>query len=875
MGRAVLIEDLESRTLLSRTMVPHLGPAFVSNALSPATAARATGIDIASYQGAPTWSSVYSSGVQFMYAKATQSTNYIDPDFSGDMTGATAASVVAGAYDFADFTVDPTAEANHFLATASPYVGPGYLRPMLDVEAATSDTASQVSSWVNTWCNDIYVDTGVKPIIYTYISFASTYLQSSVTQWPLWMASPNGQNPQTGNPNATAPWSSWSFWQYGGGAIGGISGTVDEDVANGNMTGYVIPQFVAGSTHFSTGQVVHVNATSGLKAWSAYTSNSSSDTYVVEPNNTNAIIEGNPVYIAGDLRWPVEYAGSSTITWSAQSYLVAGGVPSVTDFSASPNPVVTGNPVTLTATVSDPDSTVSKVLFYRESNGTSGLQTGSGGDTLVGTATSGTSGNWSVQASTTGLTGTVTFYAVATDASGITSTTATTTDVVTTGQIQNTGFETPSVGSGSSGDYAFNPAGAAWTFTGLSGISGNGSAFTAGNPNAPQGTQVAFLENANSAITQTFTFSAGTYQLGFSAAQRANIQASQEDFEVLVDGTVVSQFTPTSTSYAPYSTGPFTVTAGSHTVQFLGLDTATGNNTAFIDNVSVNAAVALPAYITASAGAAYSYNASTGALNLTSGTLTFTADAGTNPLVNLSASGPASKVIFNTSEHIAGLSLSSGATATVLSLGAARTASNHNVLVIGTLGAANDPTFSVDASSKLDLTDNDLIVHSGTSDSTGNAEYTNVNAMAVEGRNPASGKPGSPDGQWNGNGLDSSAANSADTGAGYEKIALGVVLNSTLFVGPFSSWQVGSFNETLAASDIIVKYTYLGDYGLFGKVYDSDAAILQRDFDNGKTNTHTWATASSMDDGLSDASEAGVFQFQYGLGTGGREGLQL
>jgi fibronectin type 3 domain-containing protein len=300
-----------------------------------------------------------------------------------------------------------------------------------------------------------------------------------------------------------------------------------------------------------------------------------------------------------------------------------------------------------------------------------------------------------------------------------------------------------------------------------------------------------------------------------------------------------------------------------------------GGESARSGEASAIVSAALPPYITASAGAAYDYNPATGALSLTSGTLTFTADAGTNPLVNLSASGSASKVIFNTSEHVLGLSLSSGAQATVLSLGAARTYSNHNVLVIGTLGAANDPTFSVDSSSKLDLTDNDLIVHSGTSDSTGNAAYTNVNAMAVEGRNPASGKPGSPDGQWNGNGLDSSAATSADAAAGYEKIALGVVLNSTLFVGPFSSWQVGSFNETLAASDIIVKYTYLGDYGLFGKVYDSDAAILQRDFDNGKTNTHTWATGSSLGDGLSDASEAGVFQFQYGLGTGGRFGPQL
>ena len=295
----------------------------------------------------------------------------------------------------------------------------------------------------------------------------------------------------------------------------------------------------------------------------------------------------------------------------------------------------------------------------------------------------------------------------------------------------------------------------------------------------------------------------------------------------------------------------------------------------FIDVTSQNDPSALPSNITASPGATYTYDPTTNAMTLNSGTLTFTADTTSGPLPNLTASGPDSNIIFASSQHLAGLTLVGGATATMQSLGAARTASNHNVLVIGSLGASSDPVFTVSASSKLDLEDNDLIVHTGSSDAGGNGEYANVNAMAMLGRNPASGAPGSPDGQWNGNGLASSAANTADTAAGYEKIALAVVLNSTLFIGPYASWQVGSFNETLGSNDIIVKYTYLGDYGLFGKVYDSDAAILQMDFDNGASDTHTWATGSSMDDGLCDDSEAGVFQFQYGLGTGGRFGPQL
>ena len=71
----------------------------------------------------------------------------------------------------------------------------------------------------------------------------------------------------------------------------------------------------------------------------------------------------------------------------------------------------------------------------------------------------------------------------------------------------------------------------------------------------------------------------------FSAAQRANFQASRQDFRVLVDGVVVGTFTPSGSGYTSFTTATFTVAAGSHTITFLGLDTAGGDNTAFIDEV--------------------------------------------------------------------------------------------------------------------------------------------------------------------------------------------------------------------------------------------------------------------------------------------------
>ncbi len=156
--------------------------------------------------------------------------------------------------------------------------------------------------------------------------------------------------------------------------------------------------------------------------------------------------------------------------------------------------------------------------------------------------------------------------------------------------VGDSGFETIPVGSGLSA-YVYAPTGSPWTFSGSpgngSGVAGNGSGFTFGNPNAPVGTQVAFLQTQGT-ITQTLAgWTAGTYTIAFSAAQRGNFGNAQENFEVLIDGKVVSTFLPTGISYQTYTTASFTVTAGAHTIEFLGLDTAGGDNTVFLADVKL------------------------------------------------------------------------------------------------------------------------------------------------------------------------------------------------------------------------------------------------------------------------------------------------
>jgi glucose/arabinose dehydrogenase len=204
--------------------------------------------------------------------------------------------------------------------------------------------------------------------------------------------------------------------------------------------------------------------------------------------------------------------------------------------------------------------------------------------------------------------------------------------------IIDPGFEAPAQGSGSNA-YTYSPSGSAWTFTSGAGLTGNGSGFTSGNPSAPQGSQVAFLQFTGS-VSQVVNLAAGSYTVTFSAAQRQNFQASSQQIKVTVDGNIVLTLTPAGTTYAIYATNSFTVTAGSHTIAFVGLNPNGGDNTAFLDQVSVNAFTSPPplgdagfespsvgtgstAYVSDPSGTPWTFSGTAGisanATNLTSG----------------------------------------------------------------------------------------------------------------------------------------------------------------------------------------------------------------------------------------------------------------
>jgi hypothetical protein len=200
--------------------------------------------------------------------------------------------------------------------------------------------------------------------------------------------------------------------------------------------------------------------------------------------------------------------------------------------------------------------------------------------------------------------------------------------------IPNYSFETPSTST-----YVYGATGGSWTFTASSGSNGsgvttNGSAFTASNSNAPAGTQVGFIQGTGS-IYQTITgLTAGTtYQVTVSMSQRQNSYNGQagNTVDFRVNGTTITTFDPPQSSgaYADY-TVTFTAPATSATIGFYGtnkLATSTyPDNTAFIDNVRMIslASIAVPnSSFETPATTTYIYGA-------TGGTWTFTPQSGTN-----------------------------------------------------------------------------------------------------------------------------------------------------------------------------------------------------------------------------------------------------
>ncbi|HWB54199.1 MAG TPA: LamG-like jellyroll fold domain-containing protein, partial [Tepidisphaeraceae bacterium] len=221
--RAAVIDPLESRVLLSRAL----------------------GIDVSSVQGTITlsdWQEVKSAGEQFVYASVSQGNEMVDPNGLTNLANASEAGLLVGAYHYATPSTaqnDAVSEANWFLSQAGQYIGVGYLRPVVGINSGSSMGATALTDWVNTFCQTVFDATGIDPVISCSTDYASNDFNSLATSHSLGIGDLSGQNPTTaGSPTTTGVWAGhWDFWLYSvTGSVNGISGHVDLDVYNGDIS---------------------------------------------------------------------------------------------------------------------------------------------------------------------------------------------------------------------------------------------------------------------------------------------------------------------------------------------------------------------------------------------------------------------------------------------------------------------------------------------------------------------------------------------------------------------------------------------------------------------------------------------------------------
>lgn len=234
------------------------GAMLVAGAPGSALATSGTmlpGIDVSHYNGTVDWRAVKDAGMKFAFAKATEGTTFVDPQFAANRAGAAAQHIPFAGYHFArpggttasSIAADAGAEADWFLDHAFPRAG--NLLPVLDLEKSGDLSTTNLQAWTWAFLNEVVARIGQKPIIYSGNGFWGQYM-GGTTQYadagfkllwvPHWTSDPQPRVP-------AKDWGGhgWTFWQYAScGQVPGVSGCTDMDRFNGTdltATEYGIP----------------------------------------------------------------------------------------------------------------------------------------------------------------------------------------------------------------------------------------------------------------------------------------------------------------------------------------------------------------------------------------------------------------------------------------------------------------------------------------------------------------------------------------------------------------------------------------------------------------------------------------------------------
>jgi len=194
------------------------------------------GLDCSHHQGTIDFAKVKAAGASFVFIKATEGLDFVDPNFTQYWQAAKDAGIPRGVYHFFHPQDDLQSQIDFFCKTVGALEA-GDLPPVLDIEVPaewTGFTVAQRVQMILGWLQGVEAKLGVQPIIYINNTMANTVLSNPAAfkSYVLWIAFYTSLS----IPVIPLPWTVWTFWQYTEtGTIDGVSGAVDLDRFNGSL----------------------------------------------------------------------------------------------------------------------------------------------------------------------------------------------------------------------------------------------------------------------------------------------------------------------------------------------------------------------------------------------------------------------------------------------------------------------------------------------------------------------------------------------------------------------------------------------------------------------------------------------------------------
>lgn len=281
------------------------------------------GIDVSEYQGDIDFSEVADDGIEVVYIRAGEGSDYTDAYFESNYEKALAAGLKIGFYHYVTATTTDEAvdQAEFFYSLiAGKQID---CCPAMDFEYFGNLSADEVNEIGMTYMETLENLLGYTPAIYSDAYDVEAEWNSSFSEYPLWVA-----DYDVSQPESIGSWDTWSGFQYSDtGSVSGISDDVDMD--------------------YFKNSILTANASTDSSSTSGTSSSSTGQSSDTSADTTTYVVE------SGDTLWEIAKDYGTTV-------LAIADLNDITNV----NLIYTGEVLTIPLSSSDVDSSASDTTTY-------------------------------------------------------------------------------------------------------------------------------------------------------------------------------------------------------------------------------------------------------------------------------------------------------------------------------------------------------------------------------------------------------------------------------------------------------------------------------------------------------------------------------